>query len=116
MWSGLVGKDCTDGDRVGVFGWWRDRKCCTGEALTGLRVRLRDTQMTRTTSNRARKQDGHLRQASCRDAESAMDAGPGTERRIVDETPKSTWDVTVIRRAPDDTSNRAERQRRFTQR
>lgn len=116
MWSGLVGKDCTDGDRVGAFGWWWDRKCCRGEALTGLRVRPRDTQMTRTTSNRARKQDGHLRRASCRDVESAMDAGPGTERRIVDETPKSTWDVTVIRRAPDDTSNRAERQRRFTQR
>lgn len=57
-----------------------------------LRVRLRDAQMIRTTLNRARKQDCRLRRASCGDVESAVDAGPGTERRLVDETPKSTWD------------------------
>ena len=53
---------------------------------------VRDAQMTRTTLNRARKQDGHLRRASRRDVESAVYAGPGTERRLVDEMPKSMWD------------------------
>lgn len=68
------------------------RECCRGEVLTGFRVRLRDIQMIRTTPHRPRKQDGCLRRASRRDMESALDAGPGTERRLVEEMPQSTCD------------------------
>lgn len=78
---------------MGAFGWWWDRKCCRGGpddwAQSEAEGHPNDQNPQTEPGSRTVISDGPPAGA----VEGAMDAGPGTERRIVDETPKSTWDV-----------------------
>lgn len=88
MWSGLVGKDCTDGDRVGAFDCGGTGSAAEERPWTGLRVRPRGHP----------NDQNHIKQSqeAGRSSQTGLLQGRGerhgcwtrTERRIVDADAK----------------------------